>query len=361
LPTYPFARERYWFNTKGNGDLPAQSNATMALHPLLHRNTSVLDRQSYSTTFSGKEFFLSGHRIQGQKILPVTALLEMARAAIEKAMPPSRKSDVLELRNMEWVQPVDVAHNKQVTIALFENDENNDDEIEYEIYGTEGEEDQVYCRGQAVFNGSPASSKLDIEQLKGHHGQGALELSSLYSALTNMGMSYGPSFQGIKAIYQGDNQQLVQLSLPQAMENNYKDYFLHPSIMEGALQAAIGLVTGMNPLPDQPLFPYALESSKIVSPCAKEMYAWIRYSRGSKPGDRVLKLDIDLMDGLGKICVKLKSLAFSNNKFDLENKALRSDFESLLDSIGGFDENSLRIGNIENYTEVFEKILDSRN
>src|SRR5262249_5037920 len=51
LPTYPFARERYWIET-------APRAASAVLHPLLHTNTSDLSHQSYSSTFSGDEFFL---------------------------------------------------------------------------------------------------------------------------------------------------------------------------------------------------------------------------------------------------------------------------------------------------------------
>src|SRR5207249_3682792 len=79
LPTYPFAKDRYWI------DMPASARATTVLHPLLHTNTSDLSQQSYSSTFSGDEFFLKDHHVDGQKVLPAVASLEMARAAVEKA------------------------------------------------------------------------------------------------------------------------------------------------------------------------------------------------------------------------------------------------------------------------------------
>lgn len=350
LPTYPFAKERYWFDI---GNSSTAKEATHAvLHPLLHINTSVLSQQSYSSTFSGKEFFLSDYQIHGQKILPVSAYLEMARVAVEKAMPNYKESSNLELHNTAWGHPFVVSENKQISIVLFENE---DEEIDYEIYSIEGEEEIIHCHGRAVFNGSPVSAKLDIEQLKALFGEKLLDLESLYATLKKMSMSYGASFQGIKVIYQGDHQMLVQLSLPQILENNYKDYSLHPSVMESTLQAAIGLITNLDPLPSQPSLPFAMESLKLLSPCVKEMYAWVRYSRGSKPGDKILKLDIDLTDDKGGICIKIKSLAFYNN---LANNAPHRDFEMLLDSINDhYPINSQYIEN-ENFDNSFDILLN---
>jgi hypothetical protein len=39
------------------------------------------------------------------------------------------------------------------------------------------------------------------------------------------------------------------------------------------------------------------------------MAAWLRYSEGSKPEDRIIKLDIDLCDHQGDICVQMRGFA----------------------------------------------------
>src|SRR5260370_14232262 len=50
LPTYPFARERYWVDTAGGGPVAGNGAAAGAiLHPLLHSNTSDLGEQRYSS------------------------------------------------------------------------------------------------------------------------------------------------------------------------------------------------------------------------------------------------------------------------------------------------------------------------
>ncbi|MGN4078119.1 KS-MAT linker domain-containing protein, partial [Burkholderia gladioli] len=67
LPTYPFARERYWLPFEPQPSRAA-APATPYLHPLVHRNSSDLGAQRYSTTLSGEESFLRDHRVQGRRV-----------------------------------------------------------------------------------------------------------------------------------------------------------------------------------------------------------------------------------------------------------------------------------------------------
>ncbi len=320
LPTYPFARERYWIDIAAVGHVAAKGTATAVLHPLLHSNTSDLNEQRYRSTFTGQEFFLADHQVKAdgrasQKVLPGVAYLEMARAAIEQAVPARPESTVLELHNTVWARPIVVSENKQVNIALLAND---DDEIDYEIYSADEDQEVVHCQGRAVFSRQPKPAALDIEQLKAQMGQGELEADSVYAACAGMGLVYGPAFRGITAIHRGSGQVLAQLRLPSSVADEAGDYVLHPSLMDGALQAAVGLIEG-GPETAQPRLPFALETLRILSPCTSEMMAWVRYAPGSQASDNVVKLDFDLCDERGKVCVQMHG--FSSRVLSTEARA----------------------------------------
>src|SRR5439155_5510115 len=79
LPTYPFARDRYWIEHASDPAIAGGATPTV-LHPLLHRNTSDLSEQRYTSTFTGDEVFLTEDPIDGRRMLLATATLEMARA-----------------------------------------------------------------------------------------------------------------------------------------------------------------------------------------------------------------------------------------------------------------------------------------
>ncbi len=326
LPTYPFAKERYWIDLPKNEQLVASIKPISALHPLLHTNTSDLSQQSYSSTFSGQEFFLKDHQINTindsrQKMFPALAFLEMARAAIEQVSPIQQKSIILELHNLAWGQPAVVSENKQITIALFADDtgDNSIKQFDYEIYSQENGAEIVHCIGQAVFNDQPTTVRLDIERIIKQIGQDRSDAKNLYIVLNNMGFNYGPTFQCLKAVYQGNDVLLAELSLPSSVENVQSEYILHPSIMNSALQASIGLI--MNKMLNHPFLPIALESLCIYSACTNDMFALIRYSPQVKqPEDKFIKLDIDLCDQQGNICVQMRGLSLQQLIFNLDNQ-----------------------------------------
>src|SRR5438270_236629 len=219
--------------------MAVQGAAAAVLHPLLHSNTSNLGEQRYSSTFTGEEFFLADHQVKGEggashKMLPGVAYLEMARAAIEQALPEWPAAMLLELHNTVWAQPVVVTQDKQISIAIVAKE---NDQLDYEIYSEDQGEETIHCQGCGVWSGQAAPARLDLDQLRGEMGEGRLEPNSVYAVCARMGLVYGPAFQTITAIDQGRNQLLAHLRLPGVAEDKSGDYVLHPSLMDGALQA----------------------------------------------------------------------------------------------------------------------------
>ncbi len=352
LPTYPFARERYWHDRVDSVKVTSKTTSFAQLHPLVHRNTSIIGNQSYSSLFSGEEFFLKDYRVKmegctGQMVLPAVACLEMARAAVELSMPISHESSSIELFNTVWTNPIVITETSEVNIALYANDYEH---VDYEIYSRNNGQEIVHCQGQAVLISKPKAIDIDIEQLKKQMESGMIDLGKLYSALSKMGIDYGESLKGIKNIYQGNQQQLVHLILPDSLEDSQNDYILHPCLIECTLQAAIGLMIDINQPPSQPLFPFEFEQLRITSMCSKEMYAWVRYTNGSKFGNKKVDLDIDLFNNQGKVCLSIKSLTLSNVEYSLENEVQSIDYLST---------NTSEIIEPEDYTSVFEKLLNN--
>ncbi|MBL6449561.1 SDR family NAD(P)-dependent oxidoreductase [Fulvivirga sp. 29W222] len=324
LPAYPFAKDRYWIDTKINGQGAINGKTTSALHPLLHSNTSDFSRQSYSSTFSGTEFFLSDHQVKisdehSAKVLPAVAYLEMARVAVERAAGVEPGYGMLELHNTAWAQPLVVEQHKQVDIALFVK---GGDQINYEISSWDSDQDVVHCQGVASFTSHKTVQKLDTVELKGQMGRGKIDAESLYPLFNSMGLIYGPAYQGIKALYQGERQLLAELKLPKAVASDQHDYMLHPSLMDSALQSAFGLLEDLKDLPSQPSVPFALDTIRIISPATENMFAWVRYAKGSEPTDAITRLDIDLCDQEGNVCVQMRGLSSRQLSVDVQSKGI---------------------------------------
>jgi acyl transferase domain-containing protein/enoyl-CoA hydratase/carnithine racemase/acyl carrier protein len=282
LPMYPFAKERYWIEAPAlpqaaarGASAPAAAAAMAVIHPLLHGNASDLREQRYRSTFAGDEWFLADHGANGaaeQKVLPALAHLEMARAAIAHASPAGAEPTVLELRDTVWGPPMVVDEHTTVTIALAAADT---DTIDYDIFSESANQTIVYCQGRAVSTHAPAVAALDLDRLERHVGR---------------------------------DQLLVRLPSPPTATDMAADFVLHPSVLDRALQAVIGWLDGPSPSSGSRV-PSALDVLRIVSPCPEELIAWGRYSPGSDATDALARLDLDLCDVRGRVCVQMHGLS----------------------------------------------------
>jgi len=311
LPTYPFTRERYWIAGIGRKDdraTRAASGVTF-LHPLLHHNTSDLSKQQFSSTFTGQEFFLADHVVTGQKVLPGVAYLEMAREAIKLAVGERTEGQAtIRLKNVVWARPIVVGEKPvQVHIGLFPEDNG---EIVYEIYN---DQDVIHSQGKALLSSLKNPQSLDIKAVQEGCTQGSLTSGECYETFKAMGIDYGPGYQGIKEVYVGKDQVLAKLALPPSVAESQEQFILHPSLMDSALQSSIGLMMFANGLKGEtsikPALPFELEEIEILGRCTSNMWALIQYTKGSKAGEKVQKLDIDLCDEQGYVCVHMKGFS----------------------------------------------------
>lgn len=87
-------------------------------------------------------------------------------------------------------------------------------------------------------------------------------------------------------------------------EQNEK-YYLHPGIMDAAVQTIMALEANGK---GQPALPFALQDIIIYKATPSKVFAHVRFSKGVEPGGEIAKFDIDVADETGVICVALKGL-----------------------------------------------------
>jgi acyl transferase domain-containing protein len=314
VPTYPFAKERYWIGSDADPQSDHQTSPqAAALHPLLHLNVSDLETQAYRSTFTGEESFLTDHRVRtdgdaAQKMLPGVACLEMVRAAVADAL--KSWPGFLEIHDTVWMSPVVVADRKSIFISLAaQQDRGSGAPLDYRIYGRDCGQETVHCRGHITFNTQASPSRIDIARIREHMSAGELGPEEIYAAFERTGLHYGPAHRGITTIYRGDGQSLAQLRLPPVVESSEQEYLLHPSIMDSAVQALIGLTADLRQLVDKPFVPFALQYLHVVAGCGRDMWAWVRNSPGTPSGHDVTSVDIDVCDEEGNVCVVMRGLA----------------------------------------------------
>ncbi|MBP2630115.1 MAG: Mycocerosate synthase, 6-deoxyerythronolide-B synthase, partial [Firmicutes bacterium] len=309
LPTYPFARERYWISDSDEESYSKiiSSGKLTSIHPLLHQNTSDLFEQRFSSSFTGEESFLADYVVKGQRILPRVAYLEMARAAIGKAVGSLEENQIgLRFKNVVWARPIAIGkQSMQVHIGIYP-EENG--EIAYEIYSEppkENTEPIIHSQGSAALCAVTEGLTLDVHSLRVQCDQGIFSSSQCYEVFRTVGLDYGPGYQGIEQVYVGQEQVLAKLTLPATVSDTKDQFILHPSLMDAALQASLMISASDVKL----ALPFALQELEIFEKCTSSMWALIRYSEGSKTKDKMEKIDIDLCDEQGRVCVRMKGLS----------------------------------------------------
>ncbi|GAE05097.1 malonyl CoA-acyl carrier protein transacylase [Paenibacillus sp. JCM 10914] len=323
LPTYPFARERYWIPVTGKG---IEAAAEVVIHPLLHQNTSDFKEQRFSSRFTGNEFFLSDHVVKQKKVLPGVAYLEMARIAMMQSLGnlPDDQAGI-RLKNVVWIRPVSVEGSPALVNLRLLPDEHGG--VGYEVYSmpqeNTGAELTVHSKGHAELVQLGTEVGLNIDELKMQCGDQLISASRFYEVFNAMGMDYGPAHRGIEEAYRGSGHILVKLSIPSTVANTLSQYVLHPSLMDSALQATIGfLMNSEGVIPDsvKPVMPFALQELDILGGCTPNMWAWIRSSDqpAASTAAKTQKLDIDLCDGQGRIRVRMRGFSTRVLEGDLQ-------------------------------------------
>ncbi|BAH44963.1 putative polyketide synthase [Brevibacillus brevis NBRC 100599] len=319
LPTYPFAKNRYWIPESKSKSVSGKTAASLtgkaAIHPLLQRNTSDFSVTRFSSTFTGQEFFLTDHVVKKQRILPGVAYLEMARAAAEQATASLTEEPAkIALKNVVWTRPIVVGDQPvQIHIGLVP-EENG--EITYEIYSNleaMDAEPVIHSQGSVMLHSVAEKHALNLSSLQTECSLRAFSSEQCYSIFHAIGMEYGSAHQGIDTLYVGEGQVLAKLSLPASVSETENSFVLHPSLMDSALQASIGLMlveeetsTADGHSSRKPSLPFAMEEVDIHNKCTASMWAYVRYSANSSADDKVQRLDIDLCDDQGNVCVRIK-------------------------------------------------------
>jgi acyl transferase domain-containing protein/acyl carrier protein len=313
LPVYPFARERYWLpgvqpGEQGVTSAPASSARGAALHPLVH-DIATTDKLKYASTFHGREFFLADHIVREQVMLPGVAYLEMARAAVSQTL--DAQPTEVRLHDVVWIQPIVVRAAERrvgVTLELV-----GDRTVRFSIHDAADQvEDEAafFCQGLASITAARAAPVVDLAAVRARCGRKTMSHAQFYETMRAKGYRHGPTLQGVEAVHFGSGEALTTFSLPEPAAPTEHQFVLHPSMLDSPIQVAIGIALDFVADPHQvhrTVLPFSMDGVDIFARCPRRMSAVL--TDASSPDDTTRKLDIDMCDERGAVCVRLRGFA----------------------------------------------------
>ncbi|WP_437595490.1 SDR family NAD(P)-dependent oxidoreductase [Sorangium sp. So ce590] len=320
LPTYPFARERYWVpegdgkpRSGQNGVHPPPASAESAPHPMIDEELSSPDGRVYRKDLDAGVFYLKDHVVAGDIILPGVGHLELARAAGELA----GGRPVRVIRDVMWIKPILLGgprHEVRVVITPGKQG------VEYQIRHEREGHAALYSRGRLAHepptNGHGDAHRYDLEAIRSRCRE-RRDHETFYRGYREAGFHYGPSFRVNQEVRGNERESLGALVLPDHLRQEFSRFGLHPSLLDASLQAITGIrLDGGRDAPSLSI-PFALGQLEILGPLPPVCYAYA--TLGSRRGEgarEILKFNVAILDETGRALVRITD--FSARAFKQE-------------------------------------------
>ncbi|WP_186156868.1 SDR family NAD(P)-dependent oxidoreductase [Burkholderia gladioli] len=319
LPGHPFARERHWFAApsapsvvpvpSAAGGYPGKLSLTPDAAFAASAGSSDV---AFQVRLDAEASYLADHRLDERAILPGVVHFELAHAAL--AALPGAAPSVLELRDLAWLQPLEVSAASTLTVRLLADEPAGT--RHYEACSGAPGTASIHARATIPETAGAIAEPLDLAALRARFdlaGQ-ASHAEACHRCFERMGFRYGPAHRGLVELAWGEDpaqpsELLARIELPACVAGSREQFRLPPALLDAAVQAGMALAIGRRALADSPAcVPFSLDRLIAAGPCPARAWAWVRRTAGTRAS--IASVDLDLCDEDGRVWASLRGLAF---------------------------------------------------
>ncbi|MFC5260383.1 SDR family NAD(P)-dependent oxidoreductase, partial [Streptomyces cinereospinus] len=239
LPTYPFQHTRYWLDAApGTGGDVTGAGLRAAGHPLL--GAVVTTPESDGVILTGRlstaaQPWLADHTVLGTAVLPGTGFVELAvRAGDEVGCP------VLSELTVEAPLFLTGTGGTQVQVVVGGPDADGARPLHVYARDEDAPDHQPWTRHATGLLTPGAATAPTAPVQWPPAGATPVDLDGFYPALARAGLSYGPLFQGLRAVWRTGDTVHAEVRLPDpadGADDQGRPYGLHPALLDAALHA----------------------------------------------------------------------------------------------------------------------------
>ncbi|MBE9064031.1 type I polyketide synthase, partial [cf. Phormidesmis sp. LEGE 11477] len=342
LPTYPFQRQRYWWDEASIPSMePSAKRKAFGQktgHPLVGNYLPLAgsrEKHFQNQLSAQSPEYIKDHCILGQVVLPGAAYVEMAIAAAQQW----QKSDCLTLQQVAIEKALTFSDSKENTlqISLIPDSAN---QATIQIFSQSSANETTdkaaaarHATATVVTNEIVTVDRPSLASFQTTLLAHPVAIAPYYQTLSEQGLNYGTNFRVIQQLWQDEGQALSQIRLSEDSSTN-DAYTLHPALLDGCFQT-IGAAVKADPELDTDLgtyLPVGLDQLQLYSPlqqsgwCAVE----IQPSQGNQNGTRssTLKADLSIWDEAGTLAAQITGMRLKYVK----NSALQRLFSTVEES-----------------------------
>lgn len=230
LPSYPWQRQRYWDEPQESAARRLGSGASLQLaaegeaHPLLGSRLSMVDQvfESQATELD----YVDDHLVREAPVFPGAGYLEMSFAAAQRLR---QRGDVC-LRSVRFENALFWPKDETVRLQTVVR------HGELEIH-SRAQSDTSWTRHMSAtltpLDGR-AFPRLDVDAVRARLPE-QIPAEHVYPLFQDIGLVYGPAFQGITSVSRRRGEALADVVLPAEVADQQSDYLFHPALLDACL------------------------------------------------------------------------------------------------------------------------------
>lgn len=243
LPTYPFQRERFWFQAKRQ---PSASRGRATGHPILgtRLRSAASEVVFESQVGADAPAFVRQHRVQGHVVMPATAYLDTLLCAAAQWL-GSEGAWVEDLTVQEAMLLKEDGATRTVQVVCGPpRDGALSASLSSAADGDDGDDAGAWVSHVTATlrtGASPRPADTSLTELRAQC-VGKLDVASFYAGFAGRGIEFGERFRVVREIHVGAGQALGLVELTSDDARDAGAYRMHPVLLDGCLQTLAAVV-----------------------------------------------------------------------------------------------------------------------
>lgn len=307
---------------------PAQSSAITPRHPLFDSRGGDPDAPLVlSARYTPKtRWILDEHRTRaGQAVLPGTAYLELARAALAEA----GENPTFEIRDLLLLRPLHVSddESRDVQVELQPDVEGYVFAVRSRAADAHVSEPsrtneawETHAQAHLVMRTPRAAPALPLAEIEARCATrrcagGADALPSMQEDLVR----FGPRWRTLRELRMGPGEALAILELHQDFAADLEHYGLHPALLDIATTCALELpeLAGAAQLGEDLWVPISFKSVRVHALLPSRVRSWVKSRAANRAGESLLVFDVVVADEDGRVCLEIEEFVMRRVPRDL--------------------------------------------